>query len=364
MRAAVLHAVGQPFAVEQVELQGPRANEVRVRVKAAGVCHSDWHFVCGDLSWPLPVVLGHEGAGVVEEVGRDVTSVAPGDHVVLLWKTSCGRCVVCQSGRPQLCDVGLSLRASGKLNDGTSRLSLAGAPLNHLSGVSCFAEELVCSEQSVMKVADDVPFEIVALIGCAVMTGAGAVMNTARVRAGSSVLVIGAGGVGLSAIMAAHLVGARQIIVADVRRSKLDLARDLGATDVIDGSTEDVVETAKRLSGGGVDYAFEAIGLARTVEQAFGSLRRLGMAVAIGAARPDAFARISAMDLVRQERILTGSSYGSSRPAVDVPILIDLYRTGRLPLDRLLSRRYGLEEINSAFAALLAGEVARSVLIP
>ena len=364
IQAAVLRTTGGPFALERLELAGPKPDEVRVRVKAAGVCHSDWHFVSGDLAWPMPVVLGHEGAGIVEEVGAEVTSVSVGDHVVLLWKTSCGRCEMCQTGAPMLCDVGLSRRASGLLNDGTSRLSKDGERIHHLSGVSCFAEQLVCSERSVMRVDASVPFEIAALIGCAVVTGAGAVLNTARVRAGSSVAIIGTGGVGLSALMAAKLAGAQRIIAVDLVRSKLELARELGATDGVDASAEDPVEAVRRLTGDGVDYAFEAIGLARTVSQAFAMLRRRGTAVAIGSARPDAKAEISAMDLVRQERTLKGSSYGSARPTVDLPRLIALYRSGRLPLDRLLTRRYPLADIDAAFAALLKGEVARSVLVP
>ena len=363
--AAVLRSVGGPFSIERIDLAPPKRDEVRVRVAAAGICHSDWHFVSGDLSWPLPAVLGHEGAGIVEEVGPDVTLVAPGDHVVLLWKTSCGRCEMCQTGVPMLCDVGLSRRASGLLNDGTSRLSNGAERIHHLSGVSCFAERLVCSERSVLPIGSDVPLEIAALVGCAVVTGAGAVLNTARVRAGSSVAVIGTGGVGLSAVMAARLAGARTIIAIDLVRSKLDLALELGATAVVDASHDDAVEATRRLAGGdGVDYAFEAIGLASTVGQAFAMLRRRGTAVAIGSARPDARAEISAMDLVRQERTLKGSSYGSARPAVDIPRLLDLFRSGRLPLERLLTRRFGLAEIDTAFRALLAGEVARSVVVP
>src|SRR5215472_5226814 len=247
MRAAVLYQPGEPLRVEDVELGAPRAGEVRVRVAAAGVCHSDYHYMRGDLVGNLPIVLGHEGAGVVEEVGPGVTEVQPGDHVVLLWRTSCGRCEFCSRGRPALCPVGAAIRATGRMPDGTSRLSRGGVELRHFLGVSCFAEQTVCSERSVLKIPDDIPLAVAAVAGCAVMTGFGAVINTARVEPGSTVLVIGAGGVGLCAVMA----GAARVIAADVTPAKLEFATGFGATDVIDAATEDVVTAARELTGGG-----------------------------------------------------------------------------------------------------------------
>jgi S-(hydroxymethyl)glutathione dehydrogenase / alcohol dehydrogenase len=363
VKAAVLYEPGQPLRVEEVELAPPRAGEVRVRVVAAGVCHSDYHYMKGDLATDLPAVLGHEGAGVVEEVGPGVTTVAPGDHVVLLWRSGCGRCRYCSAGRPALCQEAAALRNTGRLLDGTSRLSREGRPLNHFLGVSCFAEATVCPEQSVLKIDPDLPLPIAALAGCSVMTGVGAATNSAHVEAGSSVLVIGAGGVGLCAVMGAHLCGAAQIVVADINPAKLEMARDFGATDLLDASTQDVVRATRQLSSGGVDFAFEAIGRPETLTQAVRALRAGGVAVAVGVAPPSARAEISPFDLVLQEKTLKGSIYGSTRPHADFPRLFDLYRRGRLPLDRLLSRRYPLEDVNQAYEAMLAGEVARSVIM-
>jgi len=364
MRAAVLYQPGEPLSVEDVELAAPRAGEVRVRVAAAGVCHSDYHYMRGDLVGNLPVVLGHEGAGVVEEVGPGVTSVRPGDHVVLLWRTSCGRCEFCSSGRPALCPTGSAVRNSGRMADGTSRLSRGGAEIKHFLGVSCFAEQTVCQELSVLKMPEDVPLPVGAVAGCAVMTGVGAVINTARVEPGSTVLVVGAGGVGLCAIMGAALAGAARIVAADLNPSRLELATSFGATDVVDASHEDVVQSVRELTGGGVDYAFEVIGLPATVLQAVGALRTGGTAVAIGLAPAGAQAPVDLNELVRTEKTLKGSIYGSTRPYRDFPRLFELYRRGRLPLDRLVTRRWPLHEINEAYDALIAGTEPRSVLVP
>src|SRR5262245_19302550 len=364
MRAAVLYEAGTPLRVEEVDLEAPHAGEVRVRVAAAGVCHSDYHYMRGDLVGNLPVVLGHEGAGVVEEVGPGVTSFRPGDHVVLLWRTACGRCEFCSRGRPALCPEGASVRATGRMPDGTSRLSRDGQEIRHFLGVSCFAEQTVCQERSLLKLPEDVPLPVGAVAGCAVMTGVGAVVNTAKVEPGSSVLVVGAGGVGLCAIMGAVLAGAARIVAADLNPNKLELATSFGATDVVDASQEDVVAAVRELTGGGVDYAFEVIGLAGTVVQAVKALRTGGTAVAIGMAPVGAEAPIDVLDLVRQEKTLKGSVYGSTRPQTDFPRLFELYRRGRLPLDRLLTREWRLDQINEAYDALVAGSVARSVLIP
>ena len=362
MRAAVLYETGTPLRVEEVDLAAPRAGEVRVRVAAAGVCHSDYHYMRGDLVCNLPSVLGHEGAGVVEEVGPGVTSVAPGDHVVLLWRTSCGRCEFCSAGRPALCPASASIRAGGRLADGTSRLSREGQELRHFLGVSCFAEQTVCSERAVLKIPEDVPLPVAAVAGCAVMTGVGAVVNTARVEAGSTVLVIGAGGVGLCAIMGAVLAGAARVVAADVNPAKLELATSFGATDVIDASAEDVPAAVRDLLGG-VDYAFEVIGRPETVTQAVAATRTGGTAVAIGVAPVGAAATVNLLDLVLQEKTLKGSIYGSTRPQADFPRLFELYRRGRLPLDRLLTREWRLDQINEAYDELLAGTVARSVIV-
>jgi Zn-dependent alcohol dehydrogenase len=363
MRAAVLYQAGAPLRVEEVDLAPPNPGEVRVRVAAAGVCHSDYHYMCGDLTANLPAVLGHEGAGVVEEVGPGVTSVAPGDHVVLLWRTSCGSCAYCSAGRPALCPAGMAMRASGRMADGTSRLSRGGEEIRHFLGVSCFAEQSVCSERAVLKIPDDVPLPVAAVAGCAVMTGVGAVVNTARVEAGSTVLVIGAGGVGLCAVMGAVLAGAARVVAADLSPTKLELATQFGATDVVNASREDVPAAVRELTGGGVDYAFEVIGLPETVTQAVRALKTGGTAVAIGVAPVGAAAQVNLLELVLQEKTLKGSIYGSTRPQADFPRLFDLYRRGRLPLDRLLTREWPLAQVNEAYDALLAGTVARSVLV-
>ena len=364
MKAAVLYEPGQALQIEDIELSPPRAGEVRVRVAAAGVCHSDYHVMHGDLVAQLPAVLGHEGAGTIEEIGPGVTSVAPGDHVVLLWRTSCGRCEYCSIGRPALCPVGMTVRGSGLLPDGTSRLRRGDREILHFAGVSCFAEQTVCSEQAVLKVPEDVPLPIAALAGCAVMTGVGAVVNTARVEPGSTVLVIGAGGVGLCAVIGAVLAGAARIIAADLNPAKLELATSFGATDVVDTSHRDLVDAVRELTGGGVDYAFEVIGRTDTVEQAVKAVRVGGTAVAVGITPTGTSAQVNVQQLTMQEKTLKGSIYGSTRPQADFPRLFELYRRGRLPIDRLLTRQWPLEQINEAYDALLAGTVARSVVVP
>jgi S-(hydroxymethyl)glutathione dehydrogenase / alcohol dehydrogenase len=365
MKAAVLYEVKQPLRVEDVDLDGPRRGEVLVRIGAAGVCHSDYHFMNGDLPIGLPCVLGHEGAGVVEEVGEGVTAVKPGDHVVLLFRPNCGHCEFCSQGRPALCWMAGQLRNTGRLLDGTSRLSKGGQELKHFLGVSCFAERTVVPEQGVVPIPEDTPLEVAALVGCAVMTGVGAVMNTARVTPGASVLVIGAGGVGLNCLMGAVLVGAHPIIVADVVDSKLEMAMEFGGTHVVNARTHDLVEAVRELTRGeGVDFSFEAIGNPTAMSQAFQSLRRGGVATAVGIAPVGTEMTVNAGELVYQEKTLKGSYYGSTRPQTDMPRLLQLHRAGRLPIDRLISRRYPLDRVNEAYDALLAGEVARSVLIP
>ena len=363
MKAAVLHAPRTPFAVEDLVLDPPRSGEARVRIAAAGVCHSDWHFVSGDLQTPMPVVLGHEGAGVVEEVGPNVTRVKPGDHVVLLWRAGCGHCEYCSIGKPALCSASRGMRATGTLADGTSRLRGTAGEVKHFLGVSCFAEQAVVPEMNLLPIGVEVPLDIAALVGCAVMTGVGAVINTAGVRPGTSVLIVGAGGVGLSAVMGARLAGADPIIVADLVPKKLELAQELGATNVLDGRS-DLVESVRALTGEGVDFAFECIGNSALLAQAVKALRRGGTAVAVGLPRADAEVSLNVVELVTQEKSLKGSIYGSTRHFADIPRLISLYRRGRLPIDRLLTRRYRLTEINEAYQALLNGEFARAVIVP
>jgi len=366
IRAAVLREIKKPLVIEQLEVAEPGPGEVSVRIAAAGVCHSDYHFMNGDLLIGLPCVLGHEGAGVVDAVGEGVKAVAPGDHVVHLFRASCGRCHFCQKGRPALCWMAAQLRVTGHLLDGTSRFGTpTGEEIKHFLGVSCFAERTVVPEQGVVKIRKDVPLSVAALMGCSVMTGVGAVMNTARVEAGASVLVIGAGGVGLNCVMGARLLGAHPIIAADQLDSKLEMATEFGATHAVNSARQDLVAAVRELTGGeGVDYAFEAIGIPALMAAAFAATRRGGTATCVGIAPAGAEMSIGAGELVYSEKILQGSYYGTSRPQADMPRLLDLYMAGRLPLDRLLSRTYPLEEVNEAYRALLAGEVARSVLLP
>lgn len=365
MKAAILYEPKQPLRVEDVELDGPRDGEVLVRIGAAGVCHSDYHFMNGDLPIGVPCVLGHEGAGVVEEVGRGVTTVKPGDHVVLLFRANCGHCEFCAQGRPALCWMAGQLRNTGHMLDDTSRLHRGADEIKHFLGVSCFAERTVVPEQGVVPIPEDVSMDVAALVGCAVMTGVGAVMNTARVRPGESVLVIGAGGVGLNCVMGAAVAGAHPIIVSDLVDSKLETAMDFGATHTINAKTFDLVEGVRELTGGeGVDYSFEAIGNTRAMRQAMDSIRRGGTAVAVGIAPYGSETSIDAGSLVYQEKTLRGSYYGSTRPQTDMPRLLELHKAGKLPIDRLITRRYPLSNVNEAYDALLAGEVARSVLIP
>jgi Zn-dependent alcohol dehydrogenase len=365
MRAAVLHEAGAPLRLEDLELEGPRAGEVQVRIEAAGVCHSDYHYMTGDLTSPLPVVLGHEGAGVVEAVGAGVERVRAGDTVAMLWRPRCGVCEFCLEGNPVQCMLGrVQARTGGLPDDGTTRLSLGGREVHHLMGVSCFAEQVVVSEKSVVAVPEGVPPRIAAITGCAVITGLGAVLNVARDCVGRSLLVLGAGGVGLSAVMGARLAGADPIVVADLDDSKLELAQTLGATHVVNAGREDVVKAVRAAVPGGVQWAFEAVGGAATLQQSIACLRPGGTTVAIGIARVGATAELDINDLVQRQKSVIGSLYGSANPLVDLPRLFRLYLSGKLPLDALLGAEYPLDSINEAYAALAGGAVGRAVLVP
>ena len=365
VRAAVLRPGSRRPSVERVHLDAPGPGEVRVRVEAAGVCHSDYHYMSGDLTCRLPAVLGHEGAGVVEETGPGVSSVRAGDHVLFLWRAGCGACAYCAAGRPALCGAGQESRETGTLRSGMSRWSDESGDVFHFLGVSCFAEQTVCHESSVLLIDPDVPFPIAALAGCAVMSGVGAVINTAQVRPGMSVLVIGAGGVGLSAVMGARLAGARRVVVADISPSRLSLAADLGGTDLIDaGREDDLAAAVARVEPEGVDHAFEVIGNPVTITQALACVRRGGAVTVVGLSRTGARAQVNALDLVLGEKRLQGSMHGSSRPHLDYPRLFELNARGALPIGRLMSREYPLEEIATAFDDMLDGRVARVLIRP
>jgi len=363
MKAAVLYAPGQALQVEELDLGAPQRGEVRVRLVASGLCGTDLHVLDGTLGAPLPAVLGHEGAGVVEEVGDGVITVEPGDHVVLLWRASCGRCLYCLSGRPALCDLGLRIRSTGRMLDGRSRLWRGDQEIFHFLGVSAFAEACVVPEAAVVRIRRDVPLDRAVLLGCAVLTGVGAVFNAAAPPPGSRVAVFGAGGVGLNVVQGAALLSASTIIAVDVVPQKLALARQFGATHVIDARDGDAVEAIRDVTGGiGVDYSFEAIGSVRVSEQAVAAVRKGGMAVLVGLAPQGSTVSFDALALTQQEKTIRGSLYGSARPQIDIPRLLDLYMAGRLKLDELVTARYPLTAINDAVAALRTGTVARCLI--
>ena len=362
-RAAVLFEAGQKLEVCEVDVQDPGPGEVRVQVMAAGVCHTDLSVMTGKLAAPLPAILGHEGAGIVRDVGAGVTSVQPGDHVIPLWRLSCGECEYCSGGRPALCGEGTEIRSSGRLLDGTSRFSLDGKEIRHFAGVSSFSNYTVLPEGAVLKISKDLPFEQAALMGCAVITGVGAVVNAAAVKPGRTVAVFGAGGVGVNVVQGAVLAGAQMIIAVDRHASRLEDAMIFGATHTVNASDGDPVDAIRQLTEGrGVDYAFEAVGLPVTIQQAFNCLTKRGVAMEVGIAPNNTEVTVSASSLVYEERVLAGSLYGSAAPKTDIPMMIDLYRGGRLKLDELLTRSYPIEEINEAYDAMQSGETLRSVV--
>lgn len=367
VKAAVLRQVHAPFSVETLDLAPPRAGEVLVKIAAAGVCHSDWHLVTGDSQHPLPVVPGHEGSGVVEQVGAGVTAVQPGDHVVLNWSPACGGCFYCGAGQPYLCGTFVDRIWAGTMLDGTTRLSAGGEPVYHFSALACFAERAVVPQACCVPIDPEVPFPIAALIGCAVTTGVGAVLNTAALPAGGRVAVFGAGGVGLSAVMGAKLAGAKQIIAIDPFAARCEAAMKFGATDSIvvhdANDANEAIEAVRRLTDGrGADCVIEAVGRPEVQEQCLAAARPGGLVVFAGLSPMGSRTNLPGAMLTRQEKTVKGSYYGSSQPQRDFPRLAELYLHGRLPLDRLVSRTYRLDEINAAYADMLTGRIARGVV--
>jgi alcohol dehydrogenase len=355
--------VGAPLEVTELDLAPPAAGEVLVRLRASGLCHSDLNAIDGTAETPCPAVLGHEGAGVVEAVGPGV-ALAPGTPVVLSWLPACGDCSECRRGLPHLCASAWAAMATGGLLDGTPRLSRDGEPIFHYCFLSSFAERAVVPSRCCVPIPPGVPFEVAALVGCAVTTGTGAVWRTAGVRPGDRVCVLGCGGVGMSAVLGAVAVGAAPIVAVDVADEKLELALSLGATDAVrwTGSAEETAELVVSASAGGVDYAIEATGRTEAGLAAFLSTRPRGAAVLIGIPRADAVLSLPAGQIPRTERRVLGSAYGSARPERDFPALLDLYRRGRLPLDRLISARLPLDAIEQGFGALRAASGLRVVL--
>lgn len=364
MKAMVMHEPGRDLVLEDLDMDDPGPGEVRVRIEAVGVCHSDVHYLTGGLTARTPIVLGHEGAGIVEQVGAGVTSVGIGDRVVLMWRPRCGECEYCLSGRPAQCTLGAVHGQKNELLRGGTRLSKHGEPYYHLMGASCFAEEAIVSQESIIAIDSDMPAEIAAIVGCAVITGMGTVLNRMPDLTGKSIVIVGAGGVGLSAVIAAELVGAAQVIVSDVVSSRLDKARELGATHTIDSSTEDFGARVREITGGGAHYVLEAIGRAETIRAGFEALRPGGTEVVVGIGDAGAELSVPINGLVQGDRQIVGALYGSANTPLQLPEILRLYRAGRLPLDRLLDRSFRLDEANEAVAHLRTGAVGRSVLIP
>jgi alcohol dehydrogenase len=372
IRAAVLHETGKPqpyaesrpLAIEELDLEGPGAGEALVRIEAAGLCHSDLSVINGDRPRPVPMALGHEAAGVIEELGPGATDLRSGDHVVMVFVPSCGRCPRCMEGRPALCEPGGAANAAGSLISGARRLRLRGRAVHHHMGVSAFADHAVVSCNSLVRIEKSVPFDQAALFGCAVLTGVGAVVNTARLPAGATVAVIGLGGVGLNALLACRLAGAATIVALDLREDKLALARQLGATHTADAGDADCIAQVREATGGGVDFAFEMAGSVRAMGVAYQITRRGGTTVSAGLPHPDRDFALRHVTLVAEERTVRGSYIGSCVPVRDVPRFVALQRSGQLPVDRLMGEQIGLEELNPAFDRLASGAAMRQILLP
>ena len=357
MKAAMFHGPHQLLTIEEVDIDKPMGREVLVRTVASGVCHSDLHFVDGFYPFPTPAILGHEAAGIVEEVGLQVGEFKPGDHVIACLSVFCGHCDYCLTGKTHLCQT-RPVRAKTD----PPKLSWKGQAVNQFANLSAYAEKMLVHENALVKIDDDMPLDRAALIGCGVTTGVGAVLNTARIEAGSTVAVFGAGGVGLAAIQGARIAGARTIIAVDTVESKLAKARELGATHGVNASSGDPVKAIRDLTNGGADYSFECIGLKIAAEQCFDCLRPGGTATVVGMIPVGEKVELDGYMFLREKKI-QGCSMGSNRFKVDMPRYIDLYRQGRLKLDEMITRRGKLEDVNEFFRAMKAGEVARSVMM-
>jgi alcohol dehydrogenase len=371
IRAAVLETIGAPapyaqslpLRIRDVELDPPGHGEVLVRIRAAGLCHSDLSVISGDRPRPVPMVLGHESAGEVVECGAGVTDLKAGDRVVLVFMPSCGCCMPCMEGRPALCEPGAASNGAGTLLSGARRLHLDGLPVNHHVGVSCFADYAVVSRRSCVKLDAELSFAEASLFGCAVLTGVGAVINTARLQAGTTAAVLGLGGVGFSALLAAVASGAREVVALDLNEAKLALARELGATATINAADPDAAERVRTLTHGGVDCAFEMAGAIPAMELAWRITRRGGSTISAGLPHPDKRFALPPVQLVAEERTLRGSYIGSAVPARDIPRYIDMYQRGKLPVDRLMGEHLALEDINRGFDRMASGVAMRDVVM-
>jgi alcohol dehydrogenase len=371
IKAAVLSRLGaeppydksKPLSIEEFELDDPGYGEVMVKIGAAGLCHSDLSVIDGNRPRPTPMVLGHEAAGIVEKLGPGVEDLKVGDHVVMVFVPSCGHCLPCAEGRPALCEPGAVANGAGTLLSGERRLHRNGSDVNHHLGCSAFAEYATVSRRSLVKIDKELPLDEAALFGCAVLTGVGAVINTAKVTGGSSVAVVGLGGVGLSALLGAVAVGARRVVAVDLSDDKLGLARQLGATDTFNPGSEGAIDEIKAATGGGVQFAFEMAGSVRAMDLAYKITRRGGTTVTAGLPPPTHTFALPQVNLVAEERTVKGSYIGTCVPTRDLPRYIELYRRGKLPVDRLMSGRLKLEEINLGFDRLHEGKAVRQVVV-
>lgn len=363
IKAAVFYQPHVPFSVEDLDLAEPGPGEVLVQIKAAGVCHSDWHLMTGATKYPVPLVPGHEGAGIVTTVGPGVTRVDVGDHVSLNWAASCGRCFYCVRDQPCLCPAYATPNWAGTMLDGTTRLSKNAQPVHHFKMTACFAQYSVVPEPCCIRVPTALPFALAALVGCAVTTGVGAVLNKAKVQRGDSVVVWGAGGIGLSVLLAARLAGASPLIAIDTNLDKLALAASCGATDglLVDSNVIDGVR--QRTEGRGADFVFEAVGIPAVQEQCLAAVRPGGSLILAGISPMGSLTNFPAALLTREEKTVTGTYYGSSNPQRDFPLFSEMYLQGKLDLDRLVSRTYPLEEINEAYQEMLSGKIARGLIL-
>lgn len=370
-RAAVLFDTGlprpfsksKPIKVIDIDVDPPGFDEVLVKVSAAGLCHSDLSVVNGNRPRAMPMVLGHEGSGVVAAIGEGVDNFKIGDHVVFVFVPSCGKCIPCKEGRPALCDPGLAAGGAGTLLSGEKRFRFNGDFINHQVGVSCFSEFTVVSSKSLVKVDQSLPLDEAALFGCAVITGAGAVFNTAKIRVGSTVAVVGLGGTGLAALIGAKAAGASKIIGIDLLEDKLHIAKQLGANEVYKADDPSLIENLKNYTNGGVNYSFECVGSEKAMELAYKILRRGGTTVSSGLSHPDKNFSIQHVDLVAGEKTIKGSFLGSCVPDRDIPAYIELYKSGRLEVDRLMSDHISLDQINEGFDKLSEGSTVRQVIM-
>ena len=363
MKAVIIEGRNERARVDEVEVGEPAEGEIRIKMAASGVCHSDYSVIDGTIDREYPIILGHEGAGVVDAVGDHVKSLQPGDHVVLSYIPQCGKCFYCTTGRPNLCETS-SFTGQGFLPNGNRPIKRGGEPISMMTGLGTMSEMTIIHETSAVPISPDIPLEKAALVGCGVMTGVGAAINTADVQAGSSVAVFGSGGIGLNVIQGAAMAGANKIIAVDTNPLKLEFALRFGATHTVDASEEDPVDRIRQLTDGrGSDYAFEAIGNATVMRQAYDSTRRAGTVAVIGIAKANDDISIPASTLVRDEKRIVGSFYGSTRQRVDLPRMFELYESGHLKLDELITKTYAIDDAQEAFDDLIAGKNARGVLV-